>query len=136
MSTIHHEALRPECTRTLPRPVAAAVQCEVEVRPVAAVCRVRPLNVVDWRRGDYVVTSGQRPVASPEEVRRDPAGDRAAGHVTPLTGRRCVPPPSNTVPRPVDDCAISLDDVLMSDHDVAAVSSVTVYDNVDVHLHV
>jgi len=156
--TVHdHQAVSPDRT-AMPRwPVTAAVggipsRAGQPTRPVVAVCRVRPLTDVDWRRGAHL-DGWQRATStwkSPPEavtgsggVRSDRPGDdgpvrREAGMTaTPLSARRCIVPPSDVVPRRYDDGATSNDIILtVGEQDVMmAESKVTVYDNVQ-HLHV
>jgi len=149
-----HEAAQHKCT-TLPaeiatvRPSGMPSQFQVSVKPVTAMCRVRPLTNIDWRgdgqRQAGMSTSSPETAVPPASGLADHSGDggpvrRELGHesaitVTPLTKRRCGRPPSNIVARPYDDdCAISVDDILMSDHNVVE-SKTTVYDNVQ-QLHV
>jgi len=146
-----HEAARAKHTGLSTAMGDTAAQFQVStVKPMIVACRVRPLTDVDWRRGDHLPfasvnldagTSGPATEASDrlgcEPVRRQ-FGPNSAVRVTPLTNRRHVQPPSSSlkVPRPCDDhCAISVDDILMSDQNAAAESEVTVYDNVQ-QLHV
>lgn len=137
-------------TRIMPTLAIATVsgtpsQFQVPVRPVTATCRVRPLANVDWLGGEQrqAGTPTSLPgaaVMSASVVQKDRSsglpvipvrefGHKSAITVTPMTSRRSIRPTS-TVPRSYDDdCAISVDDILMSDHDVAE-SKTTVYDNV------
>jgi len=135
---------REHTTIGLPPQVIAAAsgttsQFQVAVRPVTVTCRVRPLNNVDWR-GDGQRQAGMS-TTSPAAASglRDGSGDgeqNIATIGTPLMSRRCVGPPSNIVPRRNDDdCEISVDDILTSDHVVETEN--LIYDNVQqLHVHV
>ena len=152
-----HQAVPPDHTGLPHWPVTAAVggipsRAGQPARPVVAVCRVRPLTDVDWRRGEHLggaqraTSTWKSPpdaVAAPDCVRSDLPGDdgpvrrEAEMTATPPSARRCIDLPSDVVPRPYDDGATSGDVILTVDelNVMMAESKVTVYDNVQ-QLHV
>jgi len=143
---------------TIPPQVSAAVggrssQFQVPVRPVTAVCRVRPLTNVDWRgdgqrKAGTLTSSPEAAFMSPASALRGKSSDgrpvrRELGResvitVTPLTSRSGLGPQSNSILYPYDDddddCD-GTDGTLMSEHNNVVESKATVYDNV-LQLHV
>ena len=109
---------------------------------VVAVCRVRPLTDVEWRRGGYLGAAAKTPseaVPPSAGVRRRDDGDEpvrrelAITDVTHVTaGGRCIVSPGDPAPRSHDD-----DDVIRTHEVMMAESKFTVYDNVALQqLHV
>jgi len=121
----------------MPPLIVAAVsgtqsQFQIPARPVAAaVCRVRPLNSVDWRSGGQHQTSTSTSDQSggggsfEDNLAKTLTVSRTSGH------HGVVMMPGNTTSAHLynDHRAISVDDILMCDHD-ATEAKISEYDSV------